>query len=72
MSKAFPMKSESNILYEIQHRLSLLKHEIISGQMHPRAVISKIEEIEALIGEYKNRSLAAEYLILDEEDGWPD
>jgi len=72
MSRAFPMKSKSNILYEIQHKLSLLKHDIISGQMHPRAAISRIEEIEALIGEYKNKFLMPEYEILDEENGWPD
>jgi len=72
MSKAFPMKSESNILYKIQHKLSLLKHDIMSGQIHPRAAISRIEEIEALIGEFKNKALISEYEVLDEEDGWPD
>jgi len=72
MSRAFSMKSKNNILYEIQHKLSLLKHDIISGQIHPRAAISKIEEIESLIGEYKNKYLSTEYAVLDEENGWPD
>ena len=72
MSKAFPMKSKNNILYEIQHKLSLLKHDIMSGQIHPRMAISRIEEIEALIGEYKNKNLSAEYVVLDEDNGWPD
>ena len=71
-NNAFPLNSENNLLYEIQHKLSLLKHDIMSGQMHPRAAISRIEEIEALIGGLKNKALISEYEVLDEEDGWPD
>ena len=72
MSRVASIKSANNILYEIQHKLSLLKHEIMANEIHPRSAISKIEEIETLIGKYKNEISNIEYLVLDEEDGWPD